>query len=68
MKALRDCSQLKRSAAVSEVLVVACVLRLVRRMRVPVPSQAVEVSRGLALAKLRQQFPAMTEQGCHSPT
>jgi hypothetical protein len=68
MKALRNRSQLTRSAAVSKVLVVARVFDLVRRMRVQVLSQALEVSWGLALGKLRPQFRAMTEQVCHFPT
>ena len=61
MKAVRNRSQLTRSAAVSEVLLwlaflissVECELVL---------SQALEVSWGLALGKVRPQFRAMTEQ------
>ena len=66
MKAFRNRSQLTRSAAVLHVLVVARGFHLARRMRVPVLPQALEVSWGLALGKLRLQFRAMAEQVCHS--
>jgi hypothetical protein len=62
MKAFRNRSQLTRSAAVLHVLVVARGFHLARRMRVPVLPQALEVSWGLALGKVRPQFRAMTEQ------
>ncbi|HEX2599525.1 MAG TPA: hypothetical protein VHL05_12160, partial [Terriglobales bacterium] len=43
-------------------IVVARVFDLERRMRVQVLSQALKVSWGLALGKVRPQFRAMTEQ------